>query len=158
MCFRAADIRGQLEYARHVCLGLHCMEDVSFELRGLPLRGSSGMQGMWVCAYTVRKHVDQEFISLSLGPLCLKIQNCGCGLHPSHSLTRRPKTHGAQSLCYCRHAAPPKLHQLGCPTQVGAIVYGERSCLAMTLRWVHCWVSSEAGGQVADHVGCRCGC
>ena len=129
LCFRAADTRGQLGYARHVCLGLHCMEDISFELRGLPFRGSSGMQGMWVCAHTERKHVEQAFISLSLGPLCLKIRDCGCGLHPSHSLTSRPTTHGKQCLCYCRHAAPFELHQTydwTVPPRWGAILHEVR--------------------------------
>ena len=83
LCFWNAAIQGQLGYARHVSLCLHC----------------------------VRGYVEQAFMSLSLGPLWLKIKILAVGLIPAIHYFFPPTTLGEQSLCYCGHAVSIKLHQ-----------------------------------------------
>ena len=66
---------------------------------------------MLVCAHFGIGACGASIHELVSGATLAQDKNCGCGLHPSHSLVFPPTTLGEQSLCYCRHAVSIKLHQ-----------------------------------------------
>ena len=113
------------------CVHAQNMEDVNIVIRGRCHQGSWVMQacilgvlpsrqlgyaGMHLCAYAtlyqdmlVCAHggigaCGASIHELVSGATLAQDKNCGCGLHPSHSLVFPPTTLGEQSLCYCRHA------------------------------------------------------